>query len=183
MAKIRYISRNDKEMEGTPCACDREEKIIYINHDLYDNLTLFQKKFWIWHEKGHIILDTPDEIRADNYAFDHLAGTEYRSLKQMIEAAETLLDDGSKYHQERIDNLYRRALEWDAKHPMKKIDKATAKQITALSTGFNNAILSLGTIMTSQTQTVQSGTQTQQNSSNILVIAAIAAVLIVMLLK
>ena len=101
----------------------------------------------------------------------------------MIEAAESLLDGSNAYHQERIDNLYQRALDWDAKHPIKKLDKATNKDITALSTGFNNAILSMGTMMTAQTQTVQSGTQTQQNSSNILIIAAVAAVLIVMLLK
>ncbi len=170
-------------MAGTPCACDRETGVIYINHDIYDKLTLFQKKFWIWHEKGHIRLNTADEIRADNYAFDHLAGTQYRSLKQMIEAAEGLLDSNSPYHQERIDNLYRRALEWDAKHPQQPINKATSKQITALGTQFNNLILGLTAGMTAQTQVVQSGQQTQQTSSNTMLIAIMAVVLIIMLTK
>lgn len=170
-------------MAGTPCACDRVANIIYINHDIYDRLTLFQRKFWIWHEKGHIMLDTSDEIAADNYAFNHLAGSQYRSLKQIVEAAEALLDGSNEYHQERIDNLYARALEWDAKHPIQKLDKATAKQITALGTQFNNMVLGMGTVMTGQTQVVQSGMQTQQNNSNILIIAAVAAVLIVMIMK
>ncbi len=184
MAKaINYISRNDAEMQGTPCACDRETRTIYINHDLYDRLTLFQKKFWIWHEKGHINLNTPDEIAADNYAFDHLAGTQYRSLKQMIEAAESLLDGSKTYHQERIDNLYRRALEWDAAHPVQQLNKATSKQITALGTQMNNAILNMTTAMMGQTQVVQSGQQTQSNSSNMMLIVIVAVVLIIMLIK
>lgn len=184
MAKaIRYINRNDAELAGTPCACDRETGVIFINPEEYRKLTRFQRKFWIWHEKGHINLNTADEIAADNYAFDHLAGTQFRSLKQMIEAAEGLLNSGSPYHQERIDNLYRRALEWDAAHPVQPINKATSKQITALGTQMNNAILNMTTAMMGQTQVVQSGTQTQSTNNNMLLIAVIAILLIVMLLK
>ena len=183
MANIRYISRNDLEMQGTPCACDRVDKIIFINHDLYDKLTLFQKKFWIWHEKGHINLNTEDEIKADNYAFDHMAGTEFRSLKQIIEAAEDLLDENLPYHQERIDNLYERALKWDAAHNDTFHKGASNRAITAMMSGVNNMILGLSTGLTAQTQVVQSGSQTQQTSGNMLLIGIAAIILILLLLK
>ena len=86
-------------------------------------------------------------------------------------------------YQERIDNLYRRALEWDAAHPVQQLNKATSKQITALGTQMNNAILNMTTAMMGQTQVVQSGQQTQSNSSNMMLIVIVAVVLIIMLIK
>lgn len=144
-------------MADTPYGADRQNKIIYTNPKLAKNLTIFEKKFWLLHEKGHIVLDTADEIKADNYAFDRLAGTEFRSLKQMIEASEKLLTSGSAYHQARIDNLYKRALEWDKTHP--QVNKATTNQINAMNEGYQKFIQEFGTILIGMQQSSSDSTQ------------------------
>lgn len=178
-------------MVDTPYGADRENRIIYTNPKLACRLTLFEKKFWLLHEKGHIVLDTADEIKADNYAFDRLAGTEFRSLKQMIEAAENLLTSGSKYHQERIDNLYRRAIEWDMQHPEisradgKKAKKAEAeakqaeenrKQLETIGSQF---IAMQQSSASSTTQAAQSTTLgTTMSNSSLLIIVLIAILLL-----
>lgn len=168
-------------MVDTPMAADRQTATIYINPNLYSKLSPFEKKFWTYHEKGHIILNTSDEIQADNYAFDKMAGTQFRSLKQMIEAAENLLDSNCAYHQERIDNLYRRALEWDAMHPV--VNKATTKQINAINTGYANLATILGTLITNNTEVAQSGVSSSNNSTYMMIVAVILILIIAKLLK
>ena len=79
-------------------------------------LTPFQRRFVILHEEGHYALNTDDEIRADAYAFDRLAGTEARSLRQSVESLEQILDDDNPTLRPRYRALLRRALEWDADH-------------------------------------------------------------------
>lgn len=111
-------------MSDTPAAIDRETGTLFINPRLYFRLTKFQQKFVILHEKGHYILNTDIEEEADAYAFDHLVGTEYRSMKQMIETLETILDPNKIGHQARIRTLINRAVEWDKAHPM-RVSKAS----------------------------------------------------------
>lgn len=178
--RFRYVNKADGDMVDTPMAADRSSATIYINPILYSKLSPFEKKFWTWHEKGHILLNTSDEIAADNFAFKKMAGKEYRSLKQMIEAAENLLDGDNQYHQERINNLYCQAIEWDKTHPL---DKATSKQMKTLGQQINNAILSVGTLMNSQTSTTASATQTANNSTYIVIIAVILVVVLMSLMK
>lgn len=184
--KFYYRQQTGGEMADTPCAADRSTHTIYINPILYNKLSIFEKKFWLWHEKGHIILNTPDEIKADTFAFHKLAGTEYRSMKQMIEAAENLLDPNCKYHQERIDNLYKLAIEYDMKHPI--LNKAiSTKNIEATSTGINNALETAfaGMIGISRvTGDVAKGSQqtatvgTTLSTTTIIIIAIIAFILL-----
>ena len=181
--KFRYVNKSDGDMVDTPYAADRATKTIYINPALAKNLSIFEKKFWILHEKGHIVLNTSDEIQADNYAFDRLAGSEYRSLKQMIEAEENLLNPNSKYHQARIDNLYRRAIEWDKAHPVKTLDKATSGQITSLGIQMNNLAMTMGTLMNKQTLTTAEATQTGSNSNSIMIMAVLLVVVLVIMMK
>ena len=184
--KFNYKQQTGGEMADTPCAADRSTHTIYINPLLYNKLSIFEKKFWLWHEKGHIILNTPDEIKADTFAFHKLAGTEYRSMKQMIEAAENLLDPECPYHQERIDNLYKLAIEYDMKHPIPNKAIST-KNIEATSTGINNALettyagmigltTAVGNISKSSQQAATVGTTL--STTTIIVIAIIAFILI-----
>lgn len=169
-------------MVDTPLACDRKTGTIYINPYLYTKLTPFQKKFWLLHEKGHLVLDTSDEIAADNYAFDKLAGTEYRSLKNMIEAAEGLLNSGTEYHQLRIENLYQRAIKWDKEHP--QLNKGISnKAIDKLFTGINNLITTQGTIQVKQTETTASATQSTSNSMYIMIVAIVMVLVLMQTLK
>ena len=111
-------------MFDTPAAIDRETATLFINPKIYFKLTRFQQRFVVLHEEGHLVLNTDIEELADAYAFDRLVGTEYRSMKQMIETLETILDPNRLGHKLRIDALYKRAIEWDKAHPQ-KLDKGS----------------------------------------------------------
>lgn len=93
---------------------------MYINPKLWFVLTKFQRAFIKLHEQGHYVLKTDIEEEADAYAFDRLVGTQPRSMKQMIETLETILDPNRTGHNLRIQALYRRAIAWDKAHPIKE---------------------------------------------------------------
>lgn len=66
-----------------PARCNRATGVIEINQSVMNKLTPLQQRYWLEHERGHIRLQTTDEIEADRYAFQRLAGTEPYSLKQI----------------------------------------------------------------------------------------------------
>ncbi len=187
--RFRYVNKSDGEMADTPLAANRATATIYINPTLYRKLTKFQKKFWLWHEKGHIVLNTNNEIEADNYAFDRLAGTEFRSLKQMIEAAEGLLDSRNEYHQERIDNLYQRAIDWDKANP--ELDKAISNktqraQIQAnMFTDFANmlGLYTISGVQAGSSSTVEGAKTTATTSALSTGTIAIIGIIAILLLR
>lgn len=184
--KFYYKQKSDGEMIDTPCAADRSTRTIYINPKLFKKLSIFEKKFWIWHEKGHIILNTSDEIKADTFAFNKLAGTEYRSLKQMIEAAENLLNPNSPYHQERIDNLYKLAIKYDMEHPI--LNKTIGgdyveKTGDAVNKNIQSVIAGMIGISNATSNAAKSGSQTSVlgttlSTSTIIILAIVAFVLL-----
>ncbi len=173
-------------MAGTPMAIDRSTDVIYINPSEYGKLSLFEKKFWTWHEKAHAILDTDDEVACDTYAFNKLAGSEYRSLKQMIEAEEKLLV-GDKDHQRRIDNIYRLAVEWDKSHPERLSRNRTTREavsrltdaMTAQSASFNSALDKIAVLLEASGQHAENS----QQSTGFNMYYAIGAILLIMLLR
>lgn len=103
-------------LEDCPIACVRAERLIVINPGLFYAMTVFEQKFWLLHEEGHINLDTSSEVMADGYAFDKLAGTEFRSLKQMVAATEKLLVGSNPEFKLRKEALFQRAYAWDQAH-------------------------------------------------------------------
>ena len=103
-------------IKDSPAAIDRTNGILYINPKLFNRLTPFQKKFVKYHEMGHYKFQTSDELVADAYAFDQLAGTEFRSLKQALGCINDVLKNNNPTKQLRYDALYRRVLEWDYKN-------------------------------------------------------------------
>ena len=107
-------------MEDTPAAMDRETGQMYINPKRFFALTPFQREFVKLHEKGHYVLNTDSELAADEYAFKHLAGSQFRSLKQCIECLEEILDENLIGHKVRVDQMYKLALQWDKQHPVNK---------------------------------------------------------------
>ena len=104
------------DLGGCPAAVDRRTGTLYVDPEAMARLTPFQRRFVILHEEGHWRLGTDDEIRADAYAFDRLAGTQPRSLRQSVESLEQILDDDNPTLRPRYRALLRRALEWDADH-------------------------------------------------------------------
>ena len=113
-----------------PAAIDRTNGILYINPEVQVKLTSFQQKFVYWHEMGHYYLNTNSEIEADAYAFDRMAGTEFRSLKQCLGCLTEILDRDNPTLRPRYDALLRRALQWDAAHGNGKAKKVLSKQAT-----------------------------------------------------
>lgn len=103
-------------IQDSPAAIDRTNGILYINPKLFNRLTPFQKKFVKYHEMGHYKFQTSDELVADGYAFDQLAGTEFRSLKQALSCINDVLSENNPTKKIRYDALYKRALEWDYKN-------------------------------------------------------------------
>ena len=108
----------------SPAAIDRSRGILYLNPDIMRTLTPFQQKFVYWHEMGHYHLDTSDEIQADAYAFDQLAGTEFQSLKQCLKSLREVLSEDNPTLKPRYDALLIRAFEWDAQRGSQTAKKA-----------------------------------------------------------
>lgn len=168
-------------MWDTPAAVDRQAGVLYINPKLWFALTRFQRKFIKYHEYGHYYLNTDSEIAADAYAFDKLAGTEFRSLKQCIECLETILDESLPGHKVRIDALYQRALAWDAAHPeYKKLDKGSERTTQAeLLEAYNQGLIGVADSVNNQA-TINANRETGQKQAQVLMycVLGIAALMI-----
>ena len=169
--RIRYTD----EIDDSPAAIIRGEKIIYIYPEQFNGLTDFEKRFVLFHEIGHNELNTDNEILADAYAFDHLAGTEYRSLNQMLAALEHVLDIyNCKAHDVRYYALYERAKQWLKKHPQ-KMTRRTQETIYQLQNTYLQSIESIGGML--NTMTSQNKTQSTTNTLALVLIIFIVVVL------
>lgn len=74
------------EENNSPAKVYKKQGIIIINKQEFDLLPDFAKKWVIEHEKGHYYLQTDDEILADRYATEQLAGSEPGSLMKLYDA-------------------------------------------------------------------------------------------------
>jgi len=106
---IEYVTR--RELGDCPASVDMNEGIIEINEDVWDHYDDFQKRFILFHEEAHYVLQTDSEQAADTYALRQVAGKYPRSLARSIE---TLFKVGI-CNDERYDNIYREALKLDYK--------------------------------------------------------------------
>lgn len=175
---MKTIYKSNGEMADTPAAIDRERRILYINPKLYFKLTPFQQKFVKLHEYGHLQMNTSNEFIADAYAFDRLAGTEFRSLKQCIECLNTILDPNNPGHKVRIDALYERALEWDRQHPI--LDKAAQSTNAENLQAITQLVLASQEGVNNNTQ-IRSNENTQQTNTKYLALAGVAIIAILLL--
>ena len=113
---MRVVYRNLFPRETSPALADLQEGVITVNTPVFNKYDDFTKRYILLHEKGHIRLNTFNEIAADSYAFDALAGTEPYSLRNSVKALQTALPFTHPVHDERLRNQIIRALEWDAAH-------------------------------------------------------------------
>lgn len=181
--KLKIVFRTDGEMRDTPAAVDRETGVMYINPRLYNRLTPFEQKFVRLHEEGHYKLNTSDEIAADGYAFDRLAGTEFRSLKQCVQCLNTILDDTKAGHRVRKEALYERAIDWDRKHgTTPTLDKATKNDVR-MQYANANLVETFGTMFIASNNSTASNLQTKDNTLIIAIIAIAALYLFSQILK
>lgn len=178
--KLITVYQSEGDMADTPAAIDRMNGVLYINPKRWFKLTPFQRKFVKLHEYGHLNLNTDSELEADEYAFNHLAGTEFRSLKQCIECLEEILNEEILGHKVRIDNMYRLAIEWDRKHYDAKLNKGTGAEQAAHDDAMTNMSIANNTAMVKQIQSVFNALQ---NTLNSLLITAVLIVAMVFILK
>ena len=177
--KVIYCSRGD--MEDTPAAVDRTTGILYINPKRYFKLTPFQRKFVKFHEYGHYNLNTDSELAADEYAFNKLAGSEFKSLQQCIECLEQILDENVIGHKVRIDRMYDLALKWDKDHPEPHLNKATQGSNTAdVLSAADELMLGMGSVNMKSISTVMNSLQNMMNS---LLISAVIIIAMIFILK
>jgi hypothetical protein len=112
---MRVVYRN-LPRETSPALADLQDRVITVNTPVFNRYDDFTIKYILLHEKGHIKLYTFNEIAADSYAFDHLAGTEPYSLRNSVKALQTALPFTHPAHDERLWKQVIRALTWDAAH-------------------------------------------------------------------
>jgi hypothetical protein len=113
---MRVVYRNLFPRETSPALADLQERVITVNTPVFNRYDDFTKKYILLHEKGHIKLNTFNEIAADNYAFDELAGTAPYSLRNSVKALQNALPFTHPAHDERLRQQVIRALKWDAAH-------------------------------------------------------------------
>ena len=134
----------------SPAAIDRKAGILYLHPKLFNELTPFQQKFVKWHEIGHYELDTNSEILADAFAFDKLAGTEFKSMRQCVGCLLQILKPENPTLKERLLALYKRALKWDydngndwAGKELQRINALNWSQLEKLDAGTGSILFGL----------------------------------------
>lgn len=107
--KVQYV---DSSVLGRcPASVDMSTGVVSINRSVWDRYDYFEKSFVIMHELGHYLLDTDSEYEADEYALRKVYKTAPRSLKRSLQT----LCKIRVIDPRRLDNLYKVALDLDAK--------------------------------------------------------------------
>ncbi len=74
----------------SPAKVNHKTKRVFVNADLWAKLNDDTQRFILYHEAGHIVLNTRDEHSADAYAFQRMVA-EGRSLKACVYGLTKLL--------------------------------------------------------------------------------------------
>lgn len=123
-------------IDNSPARCNRKTKELWLNADLWPTLSENTKDFIIYHEAGHIILQTTNEVAADEYAFQRMV-KEGKSMRDCVLALTSLLTDSSGHRQRAYITLQRG-----------KVVDELAKTIAAMESHYSN--FSIGSKMKKQ---------------------------------
>lgn len=91
----------------TPARVDLETGVVYVNTPYFDVLPDAYQEFILAHEEGHFVLKTYDEFKADEYAFDQLAGKKPYSLLNMLNTLVHVLPMVHSEQKQRVVAMYR----------------------------------------------------------------------------
>lgn len=78
---------------------NRQDGTLYLKPQIWDSLPEAEKDFVLWHEKGHLILQTTDEFTANKYAVKNLLPSHTLSnpeLKKRITVMQSILTKGNE---------------------------------------------------------------------------------------
>jgi len=137
MKPIKIISVNGfPDDSPTPARASRQFGIVYINKPVWGTLPESWQRFILFHEFGHIVLNTSNELSADEFASKHFLGTEPYSLKNSVKLLESILAPEYRMeHKKRVEAQINRALNWDKLHgttPLNNFSDMIEKNETAL---------------------------------------------------
>ena len=91
---------------GNPAQADHSTGIIYLNRLLWPSYPPLYQKYFLEHEKGHIIQKSADQITADTYAFKAIASSQPEQAMLLPAILEKTLDFTSQRDRERIANMH-----------------------------------------------------------------------------
>ncbi|MDP3914385.1 MAG: hypothetical protein Q8R96_11700 [Bacteroidota bacterium] len=100
---------------STPAIVRRDTGEIFLNRKIWFNLPQAYRRFILYHEMGHYTLQTTNELEADHYAFNQIAGTQKESLKNTVRTLYGVLPFNTELQGLRLLNMYRLALTYDQK--------------------------------------------------------------------
>lgn len=106
------------QIGSTPAIVRRDTGEIFLNSNTWFTLPEAYRQFILFHEVGHYKLQTTNELEADHYAFNQIAGTKPESLKNTVRTLYGVLPFSTELQGLRLQNMYRLALTYDqAKQP------------------------------------------------------------------
>ena len=106
------VTFSDK-IGSTPAIVRRDTGEIFLNSKVWFTLPEAYRRFILAHEIGHYTLQTTNELEADHYAFNQIAGTRPESLKNTVRTLYGVLPFNTELQALRLQNMYRLALTYD----------------------------------------------------------------------
>jgi len=97
---------------ATPAKVNRQTGVMYLSRAAMQNLPPEYRLFIMLHEMAHVVLQTTDEVAADNWAFNQYAAMGY-SLKAGVKALTRVLNDKDPEHAWRMYSQLKRAEKFD----------------------------------------------------------------------
>ena len=110
---VKYV---DDLKSPTPARVNWLTGEISINSKVWNKLPEAYRNFILEHEIGHYTLNTRDEFAADNYAFEHFAGTQPYSLRNSIKTMSEVFSFTKPEQYARLEAQIKRALKYDYEH-------------------------------------------------------------------
>ena len=132
--KITFVDT----LGSTPARVNRLTGEIVVSKKFWEKLPKPYRRFIIEHEKGHYHLQTTNELAADRYAFEKMAGKFHKSLKTMVKTLADVLPFRTQSHQVRLLNLYKMALEHDQQNNPQPQTERELEDIKKRLSNFSN---------------------------------------------
>lgn len=98
---------------NTPAIVRRDTGEIFLNRQIWFTLPLAYRRFILMHEAGHYLRQSTNELVADHFAFNQIAGTFPESLKNTVRTLYGVLPFNTETQRLRLENMYRLALTYD----------------------------------------------------------------------
>jgi len=79
ISKVKFVG----SLGSSPASVNRVNGVMLVNKNWFNSLPKEQRYFILLHEKGHVVCNTSNEFKADDWAFKEYASQGY-SLKDAI---------------------------------------------------------------------------------------------------